>query len=80
MKEALGELNGTIIVVIAVGLLTAFFFTVLWPNIKENFLHQADCANAVCDVGIISKSDRMVECHDPKDASMKNIFKCPYRG
>ncbi len=33
MKEATGELNLTIIVVMAVGALMAFFYTLIWPMI-----------------------------------------------
>ena len=35
MKEAIGELNSTLIVVIAVAALAALFFTILWPMIKK---------------------------------------------
>ena len=80
MKEATGELNSTVIVVVAVGLLAAFFFSVIWPSVKGNFEKNADCANAVCDVGInASNNNVLVECYAPKDTK-KEIFTCPYRG
>ena len=34
MKEATGELNSTLIVVIIVAALAALFYTVIWPMIK----------------------------------------------
>lgn len=76
MKEATGELNSTIIVVVAVALLAAFFFTVIWPNIKGNLSHSSKCSDAICDVGI--NSNGFVDCYTPNDKN--NIFECPYRG
>ena len=52
MKEATGELNSAIIVVIVVGLLIAFFYGLIWPMIKEGLKDNARCADAVCDVGV----------------------------
>ena len=34
MKAATGELNLTLITVVAIGLIAALFYTVLWPNIR----------------------------------------------
>ena len=48
MKEASGELNMTVVVVIAVASLAAFFYTVLWPLIKENYDSNSACARAIC--------------------------------
>ena len=36
MKAATGELNLTVITVIAIGLIATLFYTVLWPKLKEN--------------------------------------------
>ena len=63
MKEAAGELNTTIIVVISVGILSAFFFTVLWPIINNNFKKNVDCDKAICDCAKDKRND-------------KNEFKC----
>ena len=49
MKEATGELNSTIVVVISVGILSDFFFTVLWPIINNNLKKNVDCDKAICD-------------------------------
>lgn len=78
MKEATGELNGTVIVVIAVAALTAFFFMVLWPMIKEGFVIDANCASAICAAGYNSDTGKS-PCYNPED-SKKEIFECPYRG
>ena len=34
MKEASGELNMTVITIIAIAAIAAFFTLVIWPNIK----------------------------------------------
>ncbi len=36
MKAATGELNLTVITLIAIGLVVTFFVTVLWPNIQNS--------------------------------------------
>ena len=49
MKEATGELNLTIVVVMAVAALMAFFYTLIWPIIKNNMEANTKCAAAVCE-------------------------------
>ena len=34
MKEATGELNMTVITVVAIAAVAAFFYLIVWPNIK----------------------------------------------
>lgn len=36
MKEAMGELNMTVVVIVAIGAVAAFFTLVLWPQIRDN--------------------------------------------
>ena len=36
MKEATGELNITVITVVAIAAVGAFFYAFIWPNIKKN--------------------------------------------
>lgn len=36
MKAATGELNLTVVTIIAIGLIALFFTTVLWPQIQES--------------------------------------------
>ncbi len=40
MKAASGELSLTVITIIAIGLVIAFFTAVLWPNIKGSINSQ----------------------------------------
>lgn len=48
MKEATGELNMTVIAVVAIAAVGAFFTIVIWPRIKSSLSNSTDCANAVC--------------------------------
>ena len=47
MKEATGELNMTVVTVVAIAAVGAFFYIVIWPSIKANLLAQTHCASAV---------------------------------
>ena len=76
MKEATGELNSSVLVFMAVALLAAFFFSVIWPNIKSGFLKDESCANAICDPGF--NNNLYANCYAPGNTS--HIFECPYRG
>ena len=68
MKNAIGELNGSVITVVAVASLTVLFFTFIWPLLKQNLKKDASCSNAVCDVG-----------YNPDDPT-QTYFECPFRG
>ena len=76
MKEAAGELTGSVIVVSAVAVLTVFFFTFLWPRfIKKGLVDDATCANAICDIGY--NANHMATCRPP---DREEYFECPFRG
>ncbi len=77
MKEAIGELNTTLITFLAVALLSAFFFMIIWPMIKQGLREDESCASAVCDIGY--NANGMAYCYNPNDDS-KDVFECPYRG
>ena len=49
MKEASGELNMTVITIIAIAAIAGFFSIVLWPNIKESINSQWDRTSNVYD-------------------------------
>ena len=42
MKAATGELNLTVITLIAIAAVVAFFMTVMWPNIQTSLNKQWD--------------------------------------
>ena len=74
MKEATGELNSTLIVVITIGILSTFFFTVIWPMLKNNLHSNTRCSDAICE-----------PCPDSKCETVKCTYKeqeleCPFKG
>ena len=71
MKETTGELNMTIVVVIAVAVLVAFFYFVIWPSLDSNFEANSKCSKAICEN----------PCDDGKNAcsdATENLAKCYY--
>ncbi len=75
MKEATGELNATVVVVLAVGVLMAFFYYTLWPLLKSNFERNSQCSKAICDSKTLN--DGYVTCHLK---GKTEEFKCVYKG
>ena len=60
MKAATGELNMTVIIVLAVAIMSAFFYTVLWPMIRANQDSIINCRFAIC--GAEPNADGRVRC------------------
>ncbi len=75
MKEAAGELNITLVVVLAIGALMAFFLGVVWPLIDGELTHDANCDRAICGSEAV---DGMVVCH--ADDNPDITFHCPFKG
>lgn len=48
MKEATGELNMTVVTVVAIAAIAAFFYAFVWPAIKNNITSSTRCSQAVC--------------------------------
>lgn len=48
MKEATGELNMTVVTVVAIAAIGAFFYAFIWPAIKDNIDRSTKCSNAIC--------------------------------
>ena len=46
MKEATGELNMTVVTVVAIAAVAAFFYAFVWPAIKANINQNTYCASA----------------------------------
>ena len=46
MKEATGELNMTVVTIVAIAALMAFFYMVIWPNIKISLSLTSACSSA----------------------------------
>ena len=64
MKEATSELNLTIIVVISIAGLAAFFYMTLWPMMQENMNRYTKCSVAICgnEKRTDSKGYAVVDC------------------
>ncbi len=45
MKEASGELNLTVVTIIAIAAIAAFFTTVIWPNVQNSINQQWNTVN-----------------------------------
>lgn len=43
MKEATGELNMTVVTIVAIGAIVAFFYLLIWPTIKVNMALTTAC-------------------------------------
>ena len=79
MKEASGELNMTVVIVIAVAILSVFFFAILWPNIKSTFIATNKCGDAVCDKRTLSNGK--VTCKYYKNGRQVGTeFQCVWKG
>lgn len=79
MKEATGELNATIIVVLAVGVLIAFFYYTLWPILRVNLNKNSQCSKAICEpCKETGKKCKYVTCH--LSGKESQTFKCVYKG
>lgn len=48
MKEATGELNMTVVTVVAIAAVGAFFYAFVWPGIKSSIQANTYCAQAQC--------------------------------
>ena len=50
MKEATGELNMTVVTVVAIAAVAAFFYAFIWPGIQQSIKASTYCATAYgCD-------------------------------
>ena len=77
MKEATGELNMTVVTVVAIAAVAAFFYAFVWPNIQERIKSSTYCSGAInCDC---SAGKSTCECQYIKDAETGEVGKvqCP---
>lgn len=81
MKEATGELNATVVTVIAVAAFAAFFFSYLWPLISDTIDLNQKCGAAICD----ECADGFCTCYmsddyDKNSPDESKSFQCVYKG
>lgn len=80
MKEASGELNLTVVVVMAVAALMAFFYTLIWPTIKNNMTANTKCQAAVCKKCEDPNGCSMVDCTYTDKKGNKTDMQCVWKG
>ena len=85
MKEATGELDSAVIVVVAVAALATFFFSVLWPMFKHNYQQNSKCSDAVCGFDCNNRSKlasngSVTCCYTDKTNNKKYEITCAYKG
>lgn len=80
MKEATGELNATLVVVITIGILSTFFFTVIWPVLKNNLHSNTKCSDAVCEPCNDGVSCKEVKCTYKDKKGNEHSIMCTYKG
>ena len=74
MKEATGELNLTVVVVVLVAALVALFSIFIWPTVQNGLHDDEKCSDAVC--GSDDDKDGYVQC----TRNGSEPFQCPYKG
>ncbi len=62
MKEATGELNMTVVTVVAIGAVMLFFYAIIWPTIKINMALTTACNSAGAGSYNVSGDDYKISC------------------
>lgn len=74
MKEATGELNMTVVTVVAIAAVAAFFYAFIWPGIKTSIMAQSICANGQNYKSGQSGTEGYVECGNASNGQ----YTCQY--
>ena len=75
MKEATGELNMTVITVVAIAAIAAFFTMLVWPSVKNSMMASTICANGHNYEQGTAGTDGYVKCGT---LGANNQFTCSY--
>lgn len=78
MKEATGELNMTVVIVVAVAFLSVFFFAILWPSIKNTYIATNKCSDAICEKPVGNNST--VKCTYYDKNKKPTEIECVWKG
>lgn len=87
MKNATAELSNLLVVTVCVAILVAFFYSVIWPLLENNFSEQTACDKALC--GTVPDANGKVKCCitevDPTNNTIAckaggTTFMCDYKG
>lgn len=74
MKAATGELNLTVITVVAIAAVAAFFYAIVWPAIKNSIERNTHCAEATCPA--TCKTGDTCECTYLDSKGTETKIKC----
>lgn len=74
MKEATGELNMTVVTVVAIAAVAAFFYAFIWPGIKSTIMAQTICANGQNYQTGTSGHPGYISCGNPNNGK----YDCSY--
>lgn len=80
MKEAMGELNMAVIVVLVVAGLSLFFFSFLWPRMRGGFTADVKCDSAICPAPGETPQDGLVKCYYKDDRGQSHDITCTWKG
>ena len=72
MKEATGELNMTVVTVVAIAAVAAFFYAFVWPAVKTNINRSTYCAAAVSCGDPDADGNRVCQYYD-EDGELQDI-------
>lgn len=78
MKETTAELNITVIVVTIVAVLSLFFFSYLWPKIRNNFNGKTKCDMAICPNN--PEGNPVVNCYYKDKNGVAHDIICTWKG
>lgn len=78
MKRTMGNLNMTVVAVLIIALLSAFFFYTLWPMIRNNFAQSTSCDRAICEA--TPNGDGSVDCVVYYDDGTSANITCAWKG
>ena len=62
MKEATGELNMTVVTVVAIAALMAFFYLIIWPTIKTGMTLTSACSASNGEKYDMTTDDGEIHC------------------
>ena len=80
MKEATGELNMTVVTVVAIAAVGAFFYAFVWPSIKNSITSSTNCAMATCDQTKCATSGSKTVCSSCSIPEDKNTGQKAWTG
>lgn len=70
MKEATGELNMTVVTVVAIAAVAAFFYAFIWPGIRNQIQASTYCSMAYCN------DAEKTDCHYTDENGNEKAVNC----